>query len=60
VAFVPVLPESVPPESVPPGDDRFAVLPRQRFAVAIHAGAYADCDLTYGRSTSAQVVSWGE
>jgi len=44
VAFVPVL-----PESVPPGDDRFAVLPQQRFAVAIHAGAYADCDLTYGQ-----------
>lgn len=44
VAFVPVL-----PESMPAADDRFAVLPQQRFAVAIHAGPFADCDLTYGQ-----------
>jgi DNA-binding transcriptional MerR regulator len=44
VAFVPVL-----AESVPVGDGRFAVLPQQRFAVAIHAGPFTDCDLTYGR-----------
>jgi DNA-binding transcriptional MerR regulator len=31
-----------------PGDDRFVVLPRQRFAVALHTGPFADCDLTYG------------
>ncbi|WP_155346036.1 MerR family transcriptional regulator [Acrocarpospora pleiomorpha] len=43
VAFVPVL-----PESAPPGDDRFTVLPRQRFAVALHTGPFSDCDLTYG------------
>ncbi|MBL7495597.1 MerR family transcriptional regulator [Frankia sp. CNm7] len=43
VAFVPVL-----PESAPDGDDRFAVLPRQRYAVAVHSGPFADCDLTYG------------
>lgn len=43
VAFVPVL-----PDSAPPGDDRFTVLPRQRFAVAVHAGPFTDCDLTYG------------
>jgi DNA-binding transcriptional MerR regulator/effector-binding domain-containing protein len=44
VAFVPVL-----PESVPAGDDRFTMLPRQRFAVAVHAGPFTDCDLTYGQ-----------
>jgi DNA-binding transcriptional MerR regulator len=44
VAFVPVL-----PESVPDGDDRFGVLPQQRFAVAVHSGPFADCDLTYGQ-----------
>jgi DNA-binding transcriptional MerR regulator/effector-binding domain-containing protein len=44
VAFVPVL-----PESVPAGDDRFAVLPQQRFAVAVHTGPFTDCDLTYGQ-----------
>lgn len=44
VAFVPVLPESVPAD-----DDRFTVLPQQRFAVAVHAGPFSDCDLTYGR-----------
>jgi DNA-binding transcriptional MerR regulator/effector-binding domain-containing protein len=44
VAFVPVL-----PESVPPADDRFTMLPQQRFAVAVHAGPFTDCDLTYGQ-----------
>jgi DNA-binding transcriptional MerR regulator len=44
VAFVPVL-----PESVPPGDPRFTVLPQRRMAVAVHAGPFTDCDLTYGR-----------
>jgi DNA-binding transcriptional MerR regulator/effector-binding domain-containing protein len=43
VAFVPVL-----PDSVPAGDSRFAVRPRQRFAVAVHIGPFTDCDLTYG------------
>jgi DNA-binding transcriptional MerR regulator/effector-binding domain-containing protein len=43
VAFVPVL-----PESIPAGDARFTVLPRQRVAVAVHSGPFADCDLTYG------------
>jgi DNA-binding transcriptional MerR regulator/effector-binding domain-containing protein len=43
VAFVPVL-----PDSVPAGDDRFSALPQQRFAVALHTGPFADCDLTYG------------
>jgi DNA-binding transcriptional MerR regulator len=44
VAFVPV-----PADAVPTGDDRFVVLPPQRFAVAVHAGPFSDCDLTYGR-----------
>lgn len=44
VAFVPV-----PPDSAPTGDDRFTVLPQRRYAVALHAGPYTDCDLTYGR-----------
>lgn len=44
VAFVPVL-----PASVPGGDDRFTVLPQRRCAVALHAGPYTDCDLTYGQ-----------
>jgi DNA-binding transcriptional MerR regulator len=43
VAFVPVL-----AESVPAGEPSFAVLPSQRFAVAVHAGPFTDCDLTYG------------
>ncbi len=43
VAFLPVL-----PGAVPAGDDRFTVLPQQRFAVAVHAGPFTDCDLTYG------------
>jgi effector-binding domain-containing protein len=43
VAFVPVL-----PESVPAADDRFTVLPQQRYAVAVHAGPFTDADLTYG------------
>ncbi len=43
VAFVPVL-----PDSVPAGDLRFSVRPRQRFAVAVHMGPFTDCDLTYG------------
>jgi len=43
VAFVPV-----PADSAPDGDDRFAVLPGQRFAVAVHTGPFTDCDLTYG------------
>ena len=44
VAFAPVL-----PESVPAGDDRFAVLAQQRYAVAVHAGPFTDGDLTYGQ-----------
>lgn len=44
MAFVPVLPDLMPAT-----DDRFAKLPQQRFAVAIHAGPFADCDLTYGQ-----------
>jgi DNA-binding transcriptional MerR regulator len=43
VAFVPVL-----ADAAPAGDDRFTVLPEQRFAVAVHAGSFTDCDLTYG------------
>jgi DNA-binding transcriptional MerR regulator/effector-binding domain-containing protein len=43
VAFVPVLPDA------PTGSDgRFTVLPRRRFAVAVHTGPFADCDVTYG------------
>ncbi|MEV6928011.1 MerR family transcriptional regulator [Dactylosporangium sp. NPDC051485] len=38
VAFVPVPPE-VPPT---------LTLPGRRYAVAVHAGPFADCDLTYG------------
>jgi DNA-binding transcriptional MerR regulator len=44
VAFVPV-----PADAVPAGDDRFGVLPQRRVAVAVHAGPFTDCDLTYGR-----------
>jgi DNA-binding transcriptional MerR regulator/effector-binding domain-containing protein len=44
IAFVPVL-----ADAVPAGDERFTVLPRQRFAVAVHSGPFADCDITYGR-----------
>ncbi|WP_432973413.1 MerR family transcriptional regulator [Dactylosporangium sp. CA-233914] len=42
VAFVPVLPGPFD------GDPRRSVLPSRRYAVAVHAGPYADCDLTYG------------
>ncbi|MGI5242967.1 MerR family transcriptional regulator [Dactylosporangium sp. CA-139066] len=38
VAFVPV----------PPGAEHTAVLPARRYAVAVHAGPFQDCDLTYG------------
>jgi DNA-binding transcriptional MerR regulator/effector-binding domain-containing protein len=38
VAFVPV----------PPGEEHTAVLPARRYAVAVHAGPFTDCDLTYG------------
>ncbi|HTJ36606.1 MAG TPA: MerR family transcriptional regulator [Dactylosporangium sp.] len=38
VAFVPV----------PPGAGHTAVLPARRYAVAVHAGPFEDCDLTYG------------
>lgn len=44
VAFVPVA-----ADAVPPGDDRFGTLPAARFAVAVHNGPFADCDITYGR-----------
>lgn len=44
VAFVPVL-----PGSALPSDDRFIVLAQRRYAVALHAGPYTDCDLTYGQ-----------
>jgi DNA-binding transcriptional MerR regulator/effector-binding domain-containing protein len=44
VAFVPVA-----SDAVPPGDDRFTTLPAARYAVAVHSGPFADCDLTYGR-----------
>jgi DNA-binding transcriptional MerR regulator/effector-binding domain-containing protein len=43
-AFVPV-----DHDAVPPGDSRFIVLARQRFAVALHTGPFTECDLTYGR-----------
>jgi DNA-binding transcriptional MerR regulator len=43
VAFVPVL-----PESIPAGEASFGVLPSRRVAVAVHAGPFTDCDLTYG------------
>jgi effector-binding domain-containing protein len=38
----------VRPDVVPAGDRRFARLPAQRFAVAVHSGPFTDCDLTYG------------
>ncbi|MFG2045201.1 MerR family transcriptional regulator [Dactylosporangium sp. NPDC048998] len=38
VAFVPV----------PPGAGPSLVLPPRRYAVAVHAGPFTDCDLTYG------------
>ncbi len=44
VAYVPVS-----PDAVPPGDDRFTTLPASRYAVAVHNGPFADCDITYGR-----------
>jgi DNA-binding transcriptional MerR regulator/effector-binding domain-containing protein len=44
VAFVPVA-----ADAVPPGDERFATLPAARYAVAVHSGPFADCDITYGR-----------
>jgi DNA-binding transcriptional MerR regulator/effector-binding domain-containing protein len=44
VAFVPV-----PAAAVPAGDDRFATLPAARYAIAVHNGPFADCDITYGR-----------
>ncbi|WP_327003855.1 MerR family transcriptional regulator [Dactylosporangium sp. NBC_01737] len=44
VAFVPVA-----ASAVPPGDDRFTSLPASRYAVAVHSGPFADCDITYGR-----------
>jgi DNA-binding transcriptional MerR regulator len=40
VAFLPVLD--------PPSTSDFAVLPRRRYAVAVHSGPFTDCDLTYG------------
>ncbi len=40
-AFVPL-----PPGAAPPGD--LAVLEPGRYAVAVHTGPFADCDLTYG------------
>jgi DNA-binding transcriptional MerR regulator len=42
VAFVPVLPGAFD------GDPRLSALPGRRYAVAVHAGPFADCDLTYG------------
>jgi DNA-binding transcriptional MerR regulator/effector-binding domain-containing protein len=33
---------------VPPGAEPDATLPARRYAVAVHAGPYTDCDLTYG------------
>ncbi|WP_433205197.1 MerR family transcriptional regulator [Dactylosporangium sp. CS-047395] len=42
VAFVPVLP------GVLGGDPRALTLPARRYAVAVHAGPFSDCDLTYG------------
>ncbi|GAA3452539.1 MerR family transcriptional regulator [Dactylosporangium matsuzakiense] len=42
VTFVPVLP------GVLDADPRRAELPARRYAVAVHAGPFADCDLTYG------------
>ncbi|MET7426783.1 MerR family transcriptional regulator [Dactylosporangium sp. NPDC005555] len=44
MAFVPVS-----AAAVPPGDDRFGILPPRRYAVAVHNGPFADCDITYGR-----------
>lgn len=44
LAFVPVA-----ADAVPGGDDRFGVLPAARYAVAVHNGPFADCDITYGR-----------
>ncbi|MEV0564808.1 MerR family transcriptional regulator [Dactylosporangium sp. NPDC050588] len=44
VAFVPVS-----ADVVRAGDDRFATLPPARYAVAVHNGPFADCDITYGR-----------
>jgi effector-binding domain-containing protein len=41
-AFVPVLPGPFD------GDPRLTVLPGRRYAVAVHAGPFTDCDLTYG------------
>jgi DNA-binding transcriptional MerR regulator/effector-binding domain-containing protein len=44
VAFVPVA-----ASAVPAGDDRFAVMPACRYAIAVHSGPFTDCDITYGR-----------
>lgn len=44
VAFVPV-----PPESPVAGDRQHAMLPAQRFAVAVHSGPFTDCDITYAQ-----------
>ncbi|MFI5915352.1 MerR family transcriptional regulator [Dactylosporangium sp. NPDC051541] len=41
-AFVPVLPGRFDT------DPRLRVVPARRYAVAVHAGPFADCDLTYG------------
>ncbi|WP_433045712.1 MerR family transcriptional regulator [Dactylosporangium sp. CS-033363] len=46
VAFVPVLPGALDGEL--DGDARAMVLPGRRYAVAVHAGPFSDCDLTYG------------
>jgi effector-binding domain-containing protein len=43
-AFVPVA-----AAAVPAGDDRFTTMPACRYAIAVHSGPFADCDITYGR-----------
>jgi DNA-binding transcriptional MerR regulator len=47
LAYVPVAIDPITIDPVP-GDGRFVMLPRQRFAVALHTGPFTDCDLTYG------------
>ncbi|WP_433076534.1 MerR family transcriptional regulator [Dactylosporangium sp. CA-052675] len=41
-AFVPVVPDAFA------ADPRLGTLPGRRYAVAVHAGPFGDCDLTYG------------